>query len=191
MIEKHQKHQKCDFLCFCSCRRILCVSWAGYMIYLLQIYIEIDPPPSLRSGPTGKIFTGGKPLGEGGYTMQQGILLWSWAPDTLFLLLSRCWESFFQVYPSRNNQMGTYFVFSCICAISILVGRFRGSNKDGNLFIYAHKHVLNIIEHFPIKGAKKRKCSVPHPMLKGPWRGSCHTNRQKKWSIILYYAYIY
>ena len=39
------------------------MSWAGYMIYLLQIYIEIDPPPSLRSGPTGKISTGSKPLG--------------------------------------------------------------------------------------------------------------------------------
>jgi hypothetical protein len=37
--EKHQKCQKCDFLCFCSCRRMLCVSWASYMIHILQIYI--------------------------------------------------------------------------------------------------------------------------------------------------------
>jgi hypothetical protein len=87
--------------------------------------------------------------------------------------------------------MGTYFVFSWICAVSIDVGRFRGSNKDGNLLIYAHKHVLYTIEHSPIKGVKMRKCSVPHPMLKGPWRGSYHTNTQKKRTIILYYAYIY
>ncbi|KAG1906240.1 uncharacterized protein F5891DRAFT_975668 [Suillus fuscotomentosus] len=33
---------------------------------------------------------------------------------------------------------------------------FRGSNKDGNLFIYTHKHVPNIIEHFPTKGANVR-----------------------------------
>jgi hypothetical protein len=41
--------------------------------------------------------------------------------------------------------MGTYFVFSYIYAISIDVGRLRGSNKDGNVSIYTHKHVLNII----------------------------------------------
>jgi hypothetical protein len=68
------------------------VFWASYMIDLLQIFIEIDPSPQLRSGPTGKIFTGGEPPGEGGYTMQQVIILWSYAPDTLFLLLNRYWE---------------------------------------------------------------------------------------------------
>ena len=87
--------------------------------------------------------------------------------------------------------MGTYSVFSCIYAISIDVGRFRGSNKGGNHFIYTHKHVLNALQHPPIKGAKVRKCSVPIPILKRPWRRSRHTNRQKKRSIILYYVYIY
>jgi hypothetical protein len=31
-----------------------------------------------------------------------------------------------------------------------------------------------------------RKCFVPYPILKKPWRRSRHTNRQKKQSIILY-----
>jgi hypothetical protein len=86
--------------------------------------------------------------------------------------------------------MGTYFVFSCICAISIDVGHFRGSNKDGNLLIYAHKHVLNIIEHFLTKGAKMRKCFVPYPMLNCPWRRSSHINKQKN-NLLYYIIYIY
>jgi hypothetical protein len=64
--------------------------------------------------------------------------------------------------------MRTYFVFSYTYTVSINVGRIRGSNKDSNLFIYAYKHVLNVIEHFPIKGAKMRKCSLPHLMLNCP-----------------------
>ncbi|KAG1854002.1 hypothetical protein F4604DRAFT_1686191 [Suillus subluteus] len=57
-------------------KEILCVSWASYMIHLLQIYIEKDSLPQLRSGPTGKIFTGGKPPGKGGCTTQQYLSLW-------------------------------------------------------------------------------------------------------------------
>ena len=68
--------------------------------------------------------------------------------------------------------MGTHFVFSCIYAISIDVGRFRGSNKVVNHFIYTPKHVLKVLEHPPIKGAKVRKCSVPIPILKGPGGGA-------------------
>jgi hypothetical protein len=37
------------------------------MIDLLQIFIEIDPSPQLRSGPTGQIFTEGEPPGEGAH----------------------------------------------------------------------------------------------------------------------------
>jgi hypothetical protein len=73
----------------------------------------------LRSSTAGKPFTGGEPPGEGRYTTQQGLVLWSWAPDTLFLLLNRCWGSFFEVYPPGNTKMRTYFVFSHIYAISI------------------------------------------------------------------------
>jgi hypothetical protein len=153
--------------------------------------IGIDPSPSLRSSPAGKTFTGGKPSGEGRYTASQGLVLWSWTHDTLFLLVARYWGYIFQVYSLRNKYMGTYFMFSCIYAISIDVGRFRGSNKWGNLFIYTSKYVLNTIEHFPIKGAKMRKCSVPYPILKGPWRRSRHTNEPKKRFIILYYTFIY
>ncbi|KAG1888728.1 hypothetical protein F4604DRAFT_1674361 [Suillus subluteus] len=71
----------------------------------------MDPIPSLRSGLTGKIFTEGKPPGEGG---------------------TLC-----------NKMLGI------ICS-----RYFRGSNKDWNHFIYTHKHVLNALGHFPIKGAK-------------------------------------
>ncbi|KAG1778618.1 hypothetical protein EV702DRAFT_1044479 [Suillus placidus] len=45
------------------------------------------------------------------------------------------------------------------------------------------------MERFPIKGAKVRKCFVPYIILKGPWRGTYHTNDSKKWFIILYYTY--
>jgi hypothetical protein len=34
------------------------------MMDIPQIYIEINSLPQLRSGPTGKSFTGGKPPGE-------------------------------------------------------------------------------------------------------------------------------
>ena len=87
--------------------------------------------------------------------------------------------------------MGTYSVFSCIYAISIDVGRFRGSNKVVNHFIYTPKHVLKVLEHPPIKGAKVRKCSVPIPILKGPGGGAGTQIDKKKRSIILYYMYIY
>ena len=43
-------------------------------------------------------------------------------------------------------------------AIYIDVGRSRGSNKVGKLFIYTHKYILNTLEEFPIKGTKKRTC---------------------------------
>jgi hypothetical protein len=161
------------------------------MIHLLQIYIYIDSLHQLRSGPTGKNFTGGKPPEEGECTTQQDLSMWSWAPDTLFLLLNRCWGHFSQVNIAKNQKMRTYFVFSYTYTMPIDVGRFKGSNKDGNIFIYTTKHVLNALEHFPIKGAKMRKCSIFYHMLNCPWRRSWHTNEQKKRSIILCYTYIY
>jgi hypothetical protein len=161
------------------------------MIHLLQIYIDIDSLPQLRSGPTGKIFTGGKSSGEGECTTQQDLSLWSWAPDTLFLLLKRCWGHFIQVHIAGNQKMRTYFVFYHIYATPIDVGRFRGPNKDGNIFIYTTKHVLSAQEHIPAKGAKVRKCFISYHMLNCPWRRSRHTNEQKKRFIILCYTYRY
>jgi hypothetical protein len=36
-----------------------------------------------------------------------------------------------------------------------------GSNKGVNHFIYTHKHVLNVLKHPPIKGAKVRNVLYP------------------------------
>jgi hypothetical protein len=146
------------------------------MIHLLQIYIEINSLPQLRSSPTGKSFTEGKPPGEKWCTTYQDLSLWYWAPDTLFLLLNRCWEHFFQVNIARNKKMRTCFVFSHIYIIPIDVRGFIGSNKDGIMFIYTTNHVLNTLEHFPAKGAKVRKCSISYHMLNYSWRRSRHTN---------------
>jgi hypothetical protein len=131
------------------------------VINIFQICLGTVPLPSLRSGPTGKIFTRGRPPGEGRCTVPQGLVLWSWNPNTLFILLNRCWVYIFQVYLPRNKYMRTYFVFSCTYAIFIDVSHFRGSNKWGNLFIYTPKYVLNTLVHFSIIGAKVRGCSTP------------------------------
>lgn len=66
-----------------------------------------------------KNFTGDEPPGEGRYTTQQGLFLWSWTPERLFLLLNGCWGLFFEVYPPGNDKMSAYFVLSHIYAISI------------------------------------------------------------------------
>ena len=54
--------------------------------------------------------------------------------------------------------MHTHFVSSLIYAIYIDVGRSRGSNQVGTLFIYTYKCSINSLEQFPIKGAKMCLC---------------------------------
>ena len=49
-------------------------------------------------------------------------------------------------------------MFSLIYAIYIDVGRFRRSNREGNLFKHTHKYIINALEQSPINGAKKRIC---------------------------------
>jgi len=44
------------------------------------------------------------------------------------------------------------------------------------MLIYTLKHVLMMLEHSPIKGAKMRLCFVSYPAPEWPCRGECHTN---------------
>ncbi|KAG2738565.1 hypothetical protein P692DRAFT_201812023 [Suillus brevipes Sb2] len=59
----------------------------------------------------------------------------------------------------RSYMLGTLFASSYSqkpknANLFCVFWRFRGSNKDGNIFIYTTKHVLNAPRHFPAKGAK-------------------------------------
>jgi hypothetical protein len=160
------------------------------MIYILQICIAIDSLPSWSYGPAGKSFPGVEPPGEGWYTASQGHILRLCAPDTLFLCQLRCQGQNHQVNIPRNAKMRTYFVFSHIYAIYFDVGRFSESNKQWILFIYTPKHVLVVLEYFPIKGAKMRICFWPSPAQGWPCRGHWGSNGQKNRSIVFYYTYI-
>jgi len=53
---------------------------------------------------------------------------------------------------------GSLSCIFCTYVIFFDVAVLRSSDKWGNGLIYIPKHVLNAIEHTPIKGAKKRKC---------------------------------
>jgi hypothetical protein len=59
---------------------------------------------------------------------------------------------------SWKLEHGSLFCVLCTYMIFLDVGVLRSSDKWGNGLIYIPKHVLNAIEHTPIKGAKKRKC---------------------------------
>jgi hypothetical protein len=89
--------------------------------------------------------------------------------------IHRCGRHYFEVHIPRNTKMRTYFVYSCIYGIYLDVGRFRGSNKRWNVFIYP-KHVLMVSEHSPIRGTKMRICFLLYPSTKWPCRRECHTN---------------
>jgi hypothetical protein len=139
-------------------------------MYILWVCIVIDSLPFWSCIPAGKNFPGIEPPGEDWYTASQGLIIRPWAPDTLFLCQVRCWGQYLQVNIPRNAKMRTYFVFSYIYAIYFDVWRFSGSNKRWILFIYTPKHVLIVLEYFPIKGAKMRICFWPSPAQGWPCR---------------------
>ena len=70
-------------------------------------------------------------------------------------------------------------------------GNSRGSNKRWNQLIYTPKHVLHLLEHPPIIGAKKRKCfSMISPNIANSvCRSHLDTNRPRKYPIMCYYTY--
>jgi hypothetical protein len=64
-------------------------------------------------------------------------------------------------------------------AIYIDVGRSRGSNTVGKLFICTHKYIVNTLEEFPVKETKSEYvCGIfsPYPAIGGSYRMHLDTN---------------